>query len=97
MEPQVNVPLRKIQDMEYQIASLGMKVDMVMEVLQKHPKGPSVNRLLNKKEACECLGIKPTKLDALRRCGKIASIKMGNHVRFKMEDLEDYIRRMREV
>jgi excisionase family DNA binding protein len=50
--------------------------------------------LKNKREAARYLGISPGSLERLMRSG-LAYVRVGNLVRFRPEDLADYIERRR--
>jgi excisionase family DNA binding protein len=50
--------------------------------------------LKNKREAARYLGVSPGSLERLMRSG-LAYIRVGNLVRFRPEDLLDYIERRR--
>lgn len=49
------------------------------------------NRLLNKKDVCEYLGISLGNLDGMIKKRKINYIKLDRLVRFRKEDLESII------
>jgi excisionase family DNA binding protein len=58
------------------------------------PAAPSL--LLNTTEAAKLLNIPATWLGSMAREGKIKSVKLGHYVRFKRDDLEVFIRQMKD-
>lgn len=54
-----------------------------------------IPHLIDAKAAAIALGIGARKLWALTDCGELASIRIGNRVRYDPRDLEDFIARNR--
>ena len=62
-----------------------------MEELERFKKYFEMDRkLLNKKELCEYLGVSLGKVDLMMSDG-LRYMKINRNVRFKMEDVEEYL------
>ena len=51
-----------------------------------------VEKALNKKQVCEILGISPSTLDRRVQEGAIKRFKCGHLVKFRPEDVRDYMK-----
>jgi predicted DNA-binding transcriptional regulator AlpA len=56
-----------------------------------------MNIVLNKNQVAELLQISERQVDYLRQTGKLAWVKIERSVRFRLEDVEDYVQRQRRV
>jgi excisionase family DNA binding protein len=52
---------------------------------------------MNKKEVAEFLKISERQVDYLRQAGKLAWVTIGRSVRFRLEDVDDFLQRQRRV
>jgi excisionase family DNA binding protein len=50
-------------------------------------------QLLNKAEAARFLGVSPRTLDRERAVGRIRHVRVRGQIRFRQEQLEDYVRK----
>jgi len=52
-----------------------------------------MNVIMNKKEVAKLLQFSERKIDYLRQDGKLPYIKIGRCVRFRLEDIQDFLQK----
>lgn len=55
------------------------------------PKGDEFKPPLNRLQASKILGISISKLDKMNKTGELKRIKMGRHVKYRIDDLKLYL------
>jgi len=83
-------PFKVLSD---KLDALSAKLDALSEQGQGHHQEDEPDRLLNKKEAANLLGVSVSTIDNMRRDGFLTPYRFGKAVRFRMSDLEDLAER----
>jgi excisionase family DNA binding protein len=53
--------------------------------------------VMKKKQVAEFLQVSERTIDYLRQAGELVCVKIGRSVRFRLEDVDDYLQRQRRV
>jgi excisionase family DNA binding protein len=56
-----------------------------------------MSTIMTKNQVAEFLQISERQIDYLRQSGKLAWVKIGRTVRFRLEDVDDFLQRQRRV
>jgi excisionase family DNA binding protein len=77
-----------------------LTVEQLRELMREELKGATANNthsptLLSAEEAANRWNVPRTWISEMARQGKLPSVKLGHYVRFRPEDLEEFIRRNR--
>ena len=73
--------------------SLREQIERLVSLLETLVDRSDTERLLDREEAAEVLGISVRKLDALEEAGDIQAIRIGRSVRYHPDVLDRFMRR----
>lgn len=75
------------------LEALEVKIDELREQGQQSEEDP--DRLINKKEAANLLGVSVSTIDNMRRDGFLIPYRFGKAVRFRLSDLDELAEKRR--
>lgn len=89
----MNNPFEILAD---KLAALETKIDELREYNQEQMQQEGeTDRLLNKKESANLLGVSVSTIDNMRRDGFLIPYRFGKAVRFRLSDLEELAEKRR--